>query len=284
MDLVSHLLNSLFVMASLVEARDPYTGGHLWRVSQLSYLMAQDMELPAEAVSQITLGGFLHDLGKIGVPDAILHKAGPLTDEEYTVIRTHPEIGAKLLGNHPLAFLAMDAVSLHHETPDGKGYPHGLIAADIPLAAKIVGIADAFDAMTSTRPYRQGMPIAKALDIIAEKLGTQFDTELGERFIRMGKTGVFDEVVGHSEPGVRLQACPSCGPIIAIPRKTRSGAVIACPACRSRLKVFGNHEDWLLTPLNEKETAPPLQLDPDLVRAMAVTIRNGLGESVAVAT
>ncbi|GGP18620.1 HD domain-containing phosphohydrolase [Silvimonas iriomotensis] len=282
MDLVAHLLNSLFTMASLVEARDPYTGGHLWRVSQLSYLMAQDLGLPPEAVAQITLGGFLHDLGKIGVPDAILHKPGPLTDEEYATIRTHPETGARLLGNHPLAYLAIDAVLKHHETPDGKGYPQGLAGEDIPLAAGIVGIADAFDAMTSTRPYRQGMPINTALDIIQSKLDTQFDRVLGERFIEMGRTGVFDEVVGHSEPGVRLQSCPSCGPIIAVPRRTRSGDIVACPACRTRIKVVGNHEDWMLVPLPEKESAPPLQLDPDLVRAMAHTIRTALGESVRV--
>lgn len=106
MDHISELLKSLYIMASMVEARDPYTGGHLWRVSQFSRILASDIQLPDTDVARIALGGFLHDLGKIGVPDAILNRAGPLTDEEYAVIKTHPEVGNRLLSEHPLAALA----------------------------------------------------------------------------------------------------------------------------------------------------------------------------------
>ncbi len=165
------LLRSLLVMAWMVEARDPYTGGHLWRVSRFSRLLASELNLPDGDVARISLGGFLHDLGKVGVPDQILNKKDRLTDEEYEVIKTHPDVGWRMLAGHPLARLAETAIRAHHEMPNGKGYPRGLVGLDIPLDARIVGICDAFDAMTSTRPYRRGMPIEKALAIIEENLG-----------------------------------------------------------------------------------------------------------------
>ena len=163
---VEDLLQSLFVMASMVEAKDPYTGGHLWRVSQYTRLLAEAAELPPSEVARIAVGGFLHDLGKIGIPDHIFVKPGRLTDEEFELIRTHPEVGYRLLERHPLAGLVNEAVLSHHETPAGTGYPRKLAGKDIMIEARIVGICDAFDAMTSARPYRQGMHIDKALSII----------------------------------------------------------------------------------------------------------------------
>ena len=166
MDTLEPMLKTLLVMVWMVEARDPYTGGHLWRVSQFSRRTAEAAGLPPGEVMRVMLGGFLHDLGKIGVPDAILRKPGALTDEEYATIKTHPEIGRRLLAGHPLRGLVEFAVHLHHERPDGQGYPGGMRAGTIPTEARIVGICDAFDAMTSTRPYRQGMPVERALQII----------------------------------------------------------------------------------------------------------------------
>lgn len=119
----SQLLASLLTMAWFVEARDPYTGGHLWRVSRYAYLLARSARLSDGEAARIGLGGFLHDLGKVGVPDAILRKPTGLTDEEYTVIKTHPHMGSRMLAGHPLAQLVNDAVLLHHERPDGAGYP-----------------------------------------------------------------------------------------------------------------------------------------------------------------
>ena len=163
------LFESLLIMAAVVEARDAYTGGHLWRVSQFSRILALELGLSLQDSLEISLGGFLHDLGKIGIPDAILNKKGKLTEYEYEVIKTHPDIGAKLIELHPLSHFAIEAISYHHERPDGMGYPNGLKKEKIPLVARIVGICDAFDAMTSTRPYREGMPIEKALAILQEK-------------------------------------------------------------------------------------------------------------------
>jgi len=242
MNHVEHLLKSLFIMASMVEARDPYTGGHLWRVSQFSRIMAEDGGLPASVVARVALGGFLHDLGKVGVPDSILNKPDRLTDEEYEVIKTHPEVGSRLLADHPLAELARSAILSHHEMPDGRGYPHGLSGAAITLDASIVGICDAFDAMTSTRPYRKGMPIGKALTIIRENLGTQFHEEWGESFIRLGQTGQLDQIVGHSEPGIPLQACPMCGPTIVVSRRHLNGDHVYCRSCGGEANVIRDGE------------------------------------------
>lgn len=237
MNPIEELLKSLYVMASLVEARDPYTGGHLWRVSQYSGLLAAECGLPDTDVARIALGGFLHDLGKIGVPDAILNKPDRLTDEEYAVIRTHPEIGNRLLSGHPLAELAKAAVHAHHETPDGKGYPLGLSGKSIPVDARIVGICDAFDAMTSNRPYRRGMPIEKALSIIEQNLGRQFDTELGLSFLEIGKNGRLAHIAGFSEPGIPVQECPMCGPTIVVRKKNRTGDPVYCRHCGAEAEV-----------------------------------------------
>src|SRR4030067_1426624 len=152
------LLKSLFIMASMVEARDPYTGGHLWRVSQFCRVLAERGGLPPNQVARISLGGFLHDLGKIAVPDAILNKPARLTDGEYEIIKTHPDVGRRLLIDHPLAALAESAVFAHHERPDGMGYPQRLSQEQISVDRRIVGICDAFGAMTRTPPYPTGKP------------------------------------------------------------------------------------------------------------------------------
>lgn len=225
------LLSSLLVMAWMVEARDPYTGGHLWRVSRFSRLLAEGSGLPENDVARISIGGFLHDLGKVGVPDQILTKKDRLTDEEYEVIKTHPEVGWRMLAGHPLAQLAEAAVRAHHETPDGRGYPRGLLAEAIPLDARIVGICDAFDAMTSTRPYRRGMPIDKALDIIEENLGRQFDRTFGARFLELGRQGKLDHVVGHSDEGIPLHECMMCGPTLVLKREQQAGEHLYCRSC-----------------------------------------------------
>lgn len=225
------LMVSLLVMAWLVEARDPYTGGHLWRVSRFSRLLATGAGLDEPRIARAALGGFLHDLGKIGIPDAILRKPGRLTEHEYAIIRTHPEIGARALALHPLAPLVRDAVLLHHETPDGSGYPDGLAGDAVPLTARLVGICDAFDAMTSTRPYRRGMPVDDALKIIEANLGRQFDAELGRQFVIMGRDGILNHIVGHSDDGIPLQYCPHCGPTLAIPRSQIPGSHVYCPNC-----------------------------------------------------
>lgn len=263
MNYAEHLLKSLFVMASMVEARDPYTGGHLWRVSQFSRILAEDGGLSPNAVARIALGGFLHDLGKIGVPDAILNKPEKLTKEEYEVIKTHPEIGNRLLADHPLADLVRSVILSHHEMPDGHGYPHGLSGAAISVEASIVGICDAFDAMTSTRPYRQGMPTEKALDIIRDNLGRQFHQTWGQRFIRLGENGRLDHIVGHSESGIPLQECPICGPTIVITRRHLQGDRVYCRSCGSEAAVDRSDSRLSIAPTGKRGSKRDLEPEID---------------------
>jgi ribosomal protein S27AE len=279
MNYVEELLRSLFVMASLVEARDPYTGGHLWRVAQFSRLLAEDAGLPGTDVARIALGGFLHDLGKVGVPDAILNKPDRLTDHEYAIIKTHPDVGQRLLSGHPLAHLARAAVLCHHETPNGMGYPRRLAGHDIPIDARIVGIADAFDAMTSTRPYRRRMPIDTALTIIDENLGRQFDRELGQRFLALGKAGALNHVVGHSDAGIPIQECPECGPTIVVRRDQETGAFVYCRKCGYKTTVIRENGQIGIAETDDHGTPEELEpeVDTALINQLVLEAARGLG-------
>lgn len=256
------LLASLLVTAWIVEARDPYTGGHLWRVAQFSReLASRDERLSAGDAARITLGGFLHDLGKVGIPDAILRKPDRLTDEEYAVIKTHPEVGMRLLAGHPLGELVRAAVLLHHETPDGRGYPLGLTGDRLPVDARIIGVCDAFDAMTSSRPYRKGMPIAKALSIIEESLDRQFDQVYGSRLIALGRQGALDHIIGHSDEGIPLHECPMCGPTLVMKRAQKAGEHLYCRNCTGEFVTVADGGSLQARPTGHK--GAPRDLEPE---------------------
>ncbi|WP_369601479.1 HD domain-containing phosphohydrolase [Hahella sp. SMD15-11] len=272
------LLQSLLTMTIMVEARDPYTGGHMWRVSRYCQLLAEAAGLSEAQVARVTVGGFLHDLGKVGVPDAILRKPNRLTDAEYATIQTHPDIGARLLATHPLRALVMDAVHSHHEMPNGKGYPRGLAGQDIPLAARITGICDAFDAMTSHRPYRPGMPVDVALDIIERHLGSQFDVALGERFIELGRQGCFEGIVQHSDEGMPLHDCPQCGPTLVVQRDHEEGHKLFCPNCGGGAVVHRQDGRLAVTPVDEKASPRDLvpEVDYGLIDRLVGTVRPAL--------
>lgn len=229
---------SLLVLGSLVEARDPYTGGHLWRVSQYSKRLADTIGLSGNEVFLAALGGFLHDLGKIGIPDRVLLKRGKLKPTEYEIIKTHPLIGRDALRTHPLAPLALDVVTYHHERVDGTGYPERLSQDEIPFAARIVAVADAFDAMTSRRPYRLGMPPERALAEIAAERGRQFDGEIADCFLELAETGALQHIVGHSGLGRPLAYCPVCGPVIVVPKGAAEGTIVYCKVCSGEFRLL----------------------------------------------
>lgn len=231
------LLSSLLAMAWVVEARDPYTGGHLWRVARYAALLCERSGASPATSARVSIGAFLHDLGKVGVPDAILRKPGALSDEEHAVIQTHPDVGARLLAGHPLAHWVLEAVQAHHERPDGRGYPRGVKAEDIPHAARVVGLCDAFDAMTSTRPYRQAMPIDAALKQIEAGLGRQFDEALGRHFLALGSEGLLAHIVAHSDDGIPLEHCLTCGPTLVLRREQVAGEVIHCRNCGGEYRL-----------------------------------------------
>ncbi|HEY8551775.1 MAG TPA: HD-GYP domain-containing protein [Vicinamibacterales bacterium] len=168
-------LGAIRALAAALDARDPYTAGHSERVSALSVAMARHMALDDDQVEVVRLGALLHDIGKIGISDTILGKPSPLTAEEYEAIKRHPMLGAQIL--RPVSFLErhIPIVELHHERPDGRGYPYGLRGDEIPLVARIVHVADAFDAMTSARAYRGARPAHEALAELWREAGSGFD-------------------------------------------------------------------------------------------------------------
>ena len=173
-------------LAGAIDAKDPYTKGHSTSVSRFSEALARAINLPEKEVARITLGALLHDVGKIGIPETVLKKEGPLSDEEWAIMKQHPVIGAeKVLQPNPNLRDLVPIVKYHHERIDGKGYPEGLSNGDIPLAAKIVAIADTYHALISDRPYRKGMNIEKALSILESGAGTQWDENLVRTFIQI---------------------------------------------------------------------------------------------------
>ncbi len=171
-------------LAGAIDAKDPYTKDHSTSVSRYSEALARAINLPEGEVERIKLGALLHDVGKIGIPETVLQKEGPLSDEEWAIMKQHPTIGAEkvLMPNSSLRDL-IPIVKYHHERIDGKGYPEKLRDNEIPLAAKIVAIADTYHALTSDRPYRKGMNIEKAISILNEGAGTQWDADLVRTFI-----------------------------------------------------------------------------------------------------
>jgi len=154
---------TLTTLAETIDLRDPYTAGHSRRVAAYSRVLAIDLGLPPDVVRTIEHAALLHDIGKVGVPDAVLFKNGPLDDEERLLIRGHPVIGARLLADVPAMCDIHPCILHHHERYDGRGYPDGLAGMEIPLGARIIAVTDAFDAMTSDRPYRVGLVAEDAI-------------------------------------------------------------------------------------------------------------------------
>ncbi|MBO5385614.1 diguanylate cyclase [bacterium] len=180
----THLMEMVTSLAGAIDAKDPYTKGHSTSVSRYAEALARAVNLPEAEVERIKIGALLHDVGKIGIPESVLKKPGKLDDEEWEIMKQHPTIGAEkvLAPNEALRDL-IPIVKYHHERLDGKGYPEQLKGNEIPLAARIVSVADAYHALVSDRPYRKGMPIEKACAILKEGAGIQWDSDLVRQFI-----------------------------------------------------------------------------------------------------
>ena len=177
------LVNVVRTLVSAVEAKDKYTCGHSERVALYGKRLAEQVGYSEEASELLYLTGLLHDVGKIAINDAILNKPGHLTDEEFAEIQRHPEEGWKILHELQQLSYVLPGVLHHHERIDGKGYPDGLAGQDIPLDGRVLAVADAYDAMTSDRAYRTGMPHDKAMSILRDGAGTQWDSEAIEAFL-----------------------------------------------------------------------------------------------------
>ncbi|MDP1614610.1 MAG: HD domain-containing phosphohydrolase, partial [Methylococcales bacterium] len=165
--------------------RDRETEDHTRRVTEMALRLAHLLGISDAEMTHIRLGAMLHDIGKVAIPDSILFKPGPLTEEEWSVMRRHPVIATELLGSFPYLASALDIPRSHHEQWDGSGYPDGLAGETIPLAARIFAFADVYDALTSDRPYRRAWSQAEALEFIHSKSGTHFDSSITPVFIGM---------------------------------------------------------------------------------------------------
>jgi HD-GYP domain-containing protein (c-di-GMP phosphodiesterase class II) len=182
-ELAKAYLDTINAVVNTLEARDPYTRGHTERVTRIAKAIAERMGLSDEDRFVIEIGALLHDVGKIGVTDAILRKPGPLDSEEYGQIQEHPAKGRHILSNIAYLEKMIPCVLHHHERYDGSGYPEHLAGSDIPLPGRIISVADAFDAMTSDRPYRRAMPWHRAVAELRRGAGEQFDPKVVQAFL-----------------------------------------------------------------------------------------------------
>lgn len=184
-DLNTMFLGTLEALTASIDAKDTYTSGHSQRVAHLTKLLAKNMGRDEHTIGRMHIAGLVHDVGKIGVPEAVLTKPGRLTEEEFAWIRKHPEIGYRILKDIPQFRDILPGVLYHHERFDGKGYPEGLQGDDIPMVARLISLADAFDAMSSTRTYRKTLSRPEVIQEIIDCAGTQFDPELAPIFVKL---------------------------------------------------------------------------------------------------
>lgn len=171
-------------MADAVDLRDPYTGGHSLRVAALTSGILSELGMRGPEAELIVTAARIHDIGKIGLPDSILNKTGKLTSEEIAIMQTHPDLGADLLHRHSDLMRGADTVRHHHERWDGAGYPQRLKGTNIPFGARVIAVADSYDAMTTDRPYRQAMTREKATAVLQEGRGSQWDPDVVDAFLK----------------------------------------------------------------------------------------------------
>jgi HD-GYP domain-containing protein (c-di-GMP phosphodiesterase class II) len=200
-ELEESYLATVRTLAFVVEAKDTHTRSHLDRAHDYAVALAQRVAPELAKDQSLRYGFFLHDIGKIGIPERILSKPAPLTEEEWAIMRTHPVLGAQIL--EPVKFLrpALAIVESHHERWDGDGYPRGLRGEQIPLGARIFALVDAFDAMTSDRPYRSALRFEQAVERIAVAAGSQFDPEVVRAFVAL-----CEDAAGGGLPFLREKA------------------------------------------------------------------------------
>ncbi len=198
-DMHSMFLGTLHALSTTIDAKDSYTQGHSERVALISKQLARAAGLDAHTVERVYLSALVHDVGKIGVPESVLTKPGKLTGEEYDLVKKHPETGARILEGIRQMQDLIPGVMHHHESWDGTGYPHGLAGHNIPLFGRILGLADAFDAMSSDRTYRLALPMNKVLDEVRRCSGIQFDPDLVEVFITLDFSKYLNMIEGHHD-------------------------------------------------------------------------------------
>lgn len=184
-------------ISSALDARDPYTGDHSRRVSDTATLLAKMLGLSDDEIQEIHIAAHLHDIGKIGIPDSVLLKPGRLDDDEWKMMKRHPQIGADILAKSP-SFSRISAIILHHhERYDGKGYPFGAKEQEIPLGSRIIAACDSIDAMASARAYRKALPLDTVYEEIEKNIGLMYDPDVAKKLL--DNRSIIEEVYGHKE-------------------------------------------------------------------------------------
>lgn len=230
--------DTLVVLANAIELRDHYTVGHTWRVTHFAMAIARELGWDEEKIKEVRMGGVMHDVGKIAVDNAILSKAGPLTEEEFAKMKVHPERGADLLRDVRVLQPLIPYCLYHHERWDGKGYPYGLKGEDIPIEGRLVAVADTFDAMTSTRPYRKGLSPEIAFKEIIKGRGVQFDPDIVDALIISHQKGHINAILqDFFAKESRSLSCPFCSTYIRLDDHVVAGQVIECHVCHRKIKV-----------------------------------------------
>jgi len=213
-------------LAAAIDGKDKYTRGHSERVSRISVAIGKRLGLPEPEVETLRMSALLHDVGKIAIDDAILKKPAALTDDEFTIMKTHPQRGYKIMSQIPAMKEFLPGMYMHHEMVNGMGYPQGLKDSEIPLQAKIVSVADTFDAMTIDRPYQKALPLEKALEVIGSFVGTRYDSSVVKALVEACKSGevangvVRQRVITGRAPGADIDDpdesfLPDIGPTTA---------------------------------------------------------------------
>ena len=194
------IINTIYALAATIEARDTYTYGHSRKVRGYAVALAEAIGLSPEKVAIVSHASLLHDIGKIGILDDVLNKVDKLDDQDWELIKAHPQLSRTIVGHVPSLHSCLLAILHHHERWDGTGYPDGLKGEEIPLEARILTIADAFDAMTSLRPYRAPLSYKEAIEELKRYAGKQFDTKLVEVFLPIALSSSPEELLVGRNP------------------------------------------------------------------------------------
>ncbi len=238
-------IQTLSVVANAIEGRDHYTVGHVWRVTKFAEALAEEVGWDEEMMEKLRLGGPLHDIGKIAVEDSILRKNDPLSDKEYEQMKIHPEKGVRMLKNCKALEPAIPFVLYHHERFDGAGYPFGLSRTDIPVEGRLLAVPDAFDALTSNRPYREGLDPDIAIKEIKKQRGTQFDPRFSDAFVKIYRKGKVNSILQEYYKGKDSVCCPYCSTFTKVNSSQREKDTIVCPVCHQKIKVYKIRTGWI---------------------------------------
>ena len=221
----------IIALANSIEARDSYTISHTLRVTRIAESIAKYIDWSKDKIKQIRLGGILHDIGKIGIKDTILQKPGKLTLREKEEMQKHPEIGANLVKKIKFLKPVIPFILSHQERFDGKGYPYKLKAKQIPIEGRLMAVADAFDAMTSNRPYRKAMDREKALQELISNKGKQFDPEMVDAFCDLYKKGTIGLILDKFKQKNTMHLCTFCSSIKSLKGSKTGNSFFSCPGC-----------------------------------------------------